>query len=728
MRYGIRSKALTFLVAIPLALIASLAAMLFVLQFKKDLGQAQAMLGAATVSMRDAVRLEISKGYEYLRSIASAPQTARVVSRMSSVPESLDNDDYAGLPEFAELRAKLDATSKGTTLDLVYVASTGSSGLILGRDVQLVKGFDVRGRDYYKAAIASPGTPVMSEPRVSAEKSDTPIIVITGARSVEDSTGTTVGIAAFNYRLTPIIDIVKKQIDIHGVNISLFDTVGGYLLWHRFADREYYYDPKKVEPMADLLKGMGYRGDPAAILAGAASPEAKYLEAGSGRGSLMLETVGIPETRWALLVSFPRSALVADVMGAIVPPLGVFLVVFLVAQLAIYVGTMRGMVRPLIAVGQRLEALAEADADLTVALPVASKDEIGQVAVSFNRFMGNLRGLMADVTAVIAKTSEVRRTVAESTDGTSSSVEEISANIASIRSQIETLDATIKDNIAEIERMTSNIGQVDERISSQSEMVERSTAAITQMMASLGSVNAIAQTKRRTTEALAAVAGEGMEKIAKTASTFKTVVGHIAKVQEMATTINSIAAQTNLLSMNAAIEAAHAGDSGRGFAVVAEEIRKLADSAGTSSQSIAALIKGISSSVKETDEHVGSTSLAFERIREEVGSTVNAFSEIESAVSELNIGGQQILESTNEINERTVGIREGSRELKSGTESLLASSARIKEISDRVTTGMAEAATGSSEIVESMQALVHQSHNLGEIVDELTEKFGRFKT
>lgn len=728
MRYGIRSKALTFLVAIPLALIASLAAMLFALQFRKDLGQAKGMLGAAASSMRDAVHLEISRGYEYLRSISTAPLTARVVSRMATVPEGLDNDDYAGLAEFQELRDKLYATSKGTSLDLTYVASVASSGLILGRDVQLVKGFDVRGRDYFKAAGASPGRPVMSEPRVSAEKSDVPIIVITGARSVEDASGATVGITAFNYRLTPIIDIIKRQIEAHGVEISLFDTAGGYLLWHRYPDREYYFDPAKKVPLAELLAGLGYAGDPAAILADASSSEAAYFEAGRGKDRLMLETVGIPDTRWALLVAYRRSEVIADVLGSIVPPLAVFVAVFLVAQLAIYLGTMRGMVRPLIAVGRRLEALAEADADLTVTLPEVSKDEIGQVAVSFNRFMAKLRGLMADIASVIERTSAVRSTVAESTDETSSSVEEISANIASIRTQIDTLDSTIKENISEIERMTSNIGRVDERINAQTEMVEKSTAAITQMMASLGSVNAIAQTKRRTTEALAAVAGEGMDKIAKTAATFKAVVGHIAKVQEMATAINSIAAQTNLLSMNAAIEAAHAGDAGRGFAVVAEEIRKLADSAGASSNSIAALIKGISNSVRETDVNVGKTSEAFDRIRQEVGSTVNAFAEIEQAVSELNVGGQQILESTNEINEVTVGIRDGSRELKGGTELLLRSSATIKEISDRVTTGMAEASVGSSEIVSSMQALVHQSQSLGSIVDELTGKFGKFKT
>ncbi|PKL07812.1 MAG: hypothetical protein CVV51_12205, partial [Spirochaetae bacterium HGW-Spirochaetae-7] len=155
---------------------------------------------------------------------------------------------------------------------------------------------------------------------------------------------------------------------------------------------------------------------------------------------------------------------------------------------------------------------------------------------------------------------------------------------------------------------------------------------------------------------------------------------------------------------------------------------ELADSAAQSSQTIAKLIKDISSSVRETDQNMLRTSEAFEKITDEVGSTVNAFTEIEQAVSELNLGGKQILDSINEINEVTVHIREGSRDIKAGTAAMLDSSTKIKEVSDRVTTGMAEATTGSAEIVRSMQLLVGQSQSLSVIVDELRQKFGQFKT
>ncbi|OHD24003.1 MAG: hypothetical protein A2Y38_08280 [Spirochaetes bacterium GWB1_59_5] len=729
MKSSIKSKALVFLVAVPFVLITALAVMLFVVEFNKDLRNASAMLSAQSENMRETIHLEVSRGLELLRTIAANPVSGRVVSRMSGVPGGLDNDDYAELEEFAALREMLDSTSRDTSVDLVYVASTESSGLILGRDVQLATGFDVRTRDYYIDAVKTPGTFVMSQPRVSAEQSAEPIIVITAARTVAMSDGAVSGIVAFNYRLTPIIALIKEQMAANAVEIALYDTRGGYVLWNRSGDTEYFYDPKAIRPLSELLAGYGYEGTAAEELGKALlNEEGHAFTAVSDGKEYLAQALRIPDTRWALIVRFPKATIVSRLLTSILPPLALFISVFLLAQLAIYFLVMLTMIKPLAAISRNLEALAAADADLTVTLPHVTKDEIGQVAQSFNQFTGKLRDLMVDVKNAIDRTNTIKQNVSASTEETSSAIEEISANLGSIQKQIEILDLSIGDNVSTIELITRNIVQVDDRITSQSAMVEQSTSAITQMMASLASVSAIARTKQKTTAALTQIAADSSETIAKTADTFKSLVEQINQIQEMAKMINSIAAQTNLLSMNAAIEAAHAGDAGRGFAVVAEEIRKLADSSGRSSGTIAKAIKDIAVSVKLTDQHMMRTSEAFRSITDEVGSTVNAFTEIEQAVSELNLGGKQILDAINEINDVTVHIREGSSDIKAGTGAMLGSSTKIKEVSDRVTTGMAEATMGSAEIVRSMQLLVGQSQDLSSIVEDLRQKFGRFKT
>jgi len=406
--------------------------------------------------------------------------------------------------------------------------------------------------------------------------------------------------------------------------------------------------------------------------------------------------------------------------------LSVFIIIAVASIVSLIIA--RQIVKPIAYMSHSFKEISEGDGNLAIQIDVTSKDEIGDVALSFNSFIEKLNFLMREVKTAITGTDNIKQNVLSSTEETTTAIEEISANLNSIENQIEIMDSNINENVTTIEEVTQNISSMDDQIINQSAMVEQSTASITEMITSLNNVNKVAQNKRESTLVLTKVANEGKELIQETANNFQSVVNYISQIQEMASTINSIASQTNLLSMNAAIEAAHAGDAGKGFAVVAEEIRKLAESAGTSSSSISQLIKNITDSVLETDKNVSSTSEAFERIALEVTDTVNAFSEIESSVSELNTGGRQILESTSQINEITVSIRNGSNEIKSGTQIMLNSSSQIKEVSERVRSGMSESSIGTQEIVKSMQMMMDLSHDLNEIVNELKTNFSRFKT
>ncbi len=388
----------------------------------------------------------------------------------------------------------------------------------------------------------------------------------------------------------------------------------------------------------------------------------------------------------------------------------------------------RSIVGPIRMVSGSLNVLAQGEGDLTTSLDVTSRDESGQVAASFNTFVTKLRILMEEVKEIISHTDDIKFRVSSSTEETSASVEEISSNLSAIGSQIEALNNNISDTAASIEEISRNIQSMDDRITDQSSMVEESSAAIIQMITSLGNVSRIAEGKRATTRALTEVAGKGKVHIGETAVAFKSVVNHINQIQEMASAINNIASQTNLLSMNAAIEAAHAGEAGRGFSVVAEEIRKLADSASLSSRSISQLIKDITGAIMETDRNVTTTTEAFDEIAADVNDTVNAFTEIEHSVSELNTGGRQILEATNRINDITAGIRDGSAEIKSSTGLMLQGSTLIREISRQVRDGMDESLIGVREILGSMEQMVEMTGELDTVVGQLKRDFGRFKT
>jgi methyl-accepting chemotaxis protein len=196
---------------------------------------------------------------------------------------------------------------------------------------------------------------------------------------------------------------------------------------------------------------------------------------------------------------------------------------------------------------------------------------------------------------------------------------------------------------------------------------------------------------------------------------------------EINAVMENIASQTNLLSMNAAIEAAHAGEAGKGFAVVADEIRKLAESSGEQSKTISAVLKKIKDSIDKITKSTDSVLNKFEAIDTEVRTVSDQEENIRNAMEEQGEGSKQILEAIGQLNEVTQMVKGSSQEMLEGSKQVIHESKNLEMVTQEITNGMNEMSTGADQINIAVNRVNTISGKNKENIDVLVREMTKFK-
>jgi len=235
---------------------------------------------------------------------------------------------------------------------------------------------------------------------------------------------------------------------------------------------------------------------------------------------------------------------------------------------------------------------------------------------------------------------------------------------------------------------------------------------------------------KRTTEAkdLATNAGSGSEAARTVGSNVQEFANRLDEIKEASRLIKGIAAQTNLLAMNAAIEAAHAGEYGRGFAVVAEEIRKLAEESSHRSSVIDTSVKSFTADIETLLSSNATSQTTFAEISSGVHAFVEGFSEIESTTRELSTGSDEIVHAMQVLRDGSIAVREGEEAIGSRVKDISQVTATVSEASTSLVQALSEVNAGLREINDGSTNLRDSIAQLGEQIDEVAAGVGRFKT
>lgn len=429
-------------------------------------------------------------------------------------------------------------------------------------------------------------------------------------------------------------------------------------------------------------------------------------------------------TDWTIIIDAPQDEFMGTVNTLRISILITAIFILLISLVIVYFIALV-KVRP---VQNSIPLLAKiADGDFTVRLPVRNNNEITTMFEHLNETIAKIGNSVKQVGANSNTMEEIGTELASNMTETASAVQQISANIDGVKQQALTQAASVTETAATVEEIIRTIKQLNGSIENQAASVAESSSAIEQMV---GNIASITQTLGKTDDViktLASATADGKETVAGANTVTQRIAEESGSLLEASSVIQHIASQTNLLAMNAAIEAAHAGEAGKGFAVVADEIRKLAEESSAQGKTITATLKTLSGEIEALSASSKTVEEKFNTIfnlAEQVKSMSDSLTE---AMHEQENGSKEVLSAIRDINMVTNQVNDGSAEMLRGGENVAQEMQKLDELTRVITDSMNEMATGAVQINNAVQEVNEITQKNKHSIETLAQEVGKFK-
>lgn len=566
--------------------------------------------------------------------------------------------------------------------------------------------YDKETRDWFSAAKKTEEA-IITEPYVDA---DTQALVTTIACAARDK-GAFRGVVSIDIFLSELTSIVSNKKLTEGGKTFLIDSNGLYLTnddFEKVQEANFFDDYKELNEYKKKFSNE------------------VFLDTNAKAGFYIAGKVINEETGWILVTVGSSKEIYAQLRKNLSLIVFVAIIALIVSILLTIIISMT-IVKPIKNVDDAINGIAEGNADLTQRLTASTKDEVGELVNGFNKFMKKLHGIIFDVKNSKNELSHVENELQQSINDTASLITEILSNVESVSTQVGNQYNSVSQTSSAVSEISENINSLERMIENQSSGVTQASTAVEEMLGNISSVNNSIEQMADSFSNLEQNTSEGIQKQNKVSEHVAEIEAQSKTLQNANVAISNVASQTNLLAMNAAIEAAHAGEAGKGFSVVADEIRKLSETSAAESKKISEELKKISESIKAVVIAARESSESFTGVGEKISQTDELVNHIKAAMREQQEGSKQILDALKLMNDSTSEVKTSSHEMAVGNQAILKEVQILLDATTMIKSGMTEMSQGASEMNKTSAMLSNISIKVNESINRIGTQIDQFK-